>query len=65
MSSWMETVKRVYKEGKAKDPSYTFTQALKDAKGQYKKGSPTERANKRSHKGTRKNKKTRRGRKRK
>ena len=36
-SPWIEHVKEYYQEKKKADPNYKYTQALKDAKGTYKK----------------------------
>ena len=38
MSSWLDTVKKTFKEGRAKNASYKFKDALKDAKKVYNKG---------------------------
>lgn len=38
MSTWLDTVKQTFKEGRAKDASYKFKDALKDAKKIYNKG---------------------------
>jgi hypothetical protein len=64
--SWIEVVKRVFKENKAKNPDFKLGQAMKIAKKIYKK--PTEvgtnktaakkmRKSRKNNKGTRKNKK--------
>jgi len=37
LTAWNIHTKKVYAAGKAKNSKYTFTQALKDAKGTYKK----------------------------
>ena len=42
MSKWTDTVTAVYKQNKAKNSSYKFKQAMKDAKKVYKKGSSGE-----------------------
>ena len=42
MSKWTDTVTAVYKENRAKNSSYKFKQAMKDAKKIYKKGSKGE-----------------------
>jgi hypothetical protein len=36
-SAWIEHVLAVHKEKKKKNPDYKYSQALKDAKGTYKK----------------------------
>lgn len=41
--SWIEVVKRVFKENKAKNPEYKLGQAMKEAKKIYKK--PTDVSN--------------------
>jgi len=38
MSTWLDTVKKTFKEGRAKNVSYKFKDALKDAKKVYNKG---------------------------
>ena len=38
MSSWLDTVKKTFKDGRSKDPNYKFKNALKDAKKFYNKG---------------------------
>jgi hypothetical protein len=38
-SSWITHAKKVYNEGKKKNPDYKYSQALKDAKKTYKKSS--------------------------
>lgn len=64
--SWIEVVKRVFKENKAKNPEYKLGQAMKEAKKIYKQ--PTDvtnnktaakkmRKSRKNKKGTRKNKK--------
>ena len=42
MSKWTDTVTAVYKQNHAKNSSYKFKQAMKDAKKIYKKGSSGE-----------------------
>lgn len=42
MSKWTDTVTAVYKQNHAKNSSYKFKQAMKDAKKVYKKGSSGE-----------------------
>lgn len=42
MSKWTDTVTEVYKINRAKNSSYKFKQAMKDAKKVYKKGSKGE-----------------------
>ena len=37
-SAWITHVKSVYQKGKKKNASYTYGQAMKDAKKTYKKG---------------------------
>ena len=37
-SAWITHVKSVYAKGKKKNASYTYGQAMKDAKSSYKKG---------------------------
>ena len=37
-SAWITHVKSVYAKGKKKNASYTYGQAMKDAKGSYKRG---------------------------
>ena len=37
-SAWITHVKSVYAKGKKKNASYTYGQAMKDAKQTYKKG---------------------------
>ena len=40
--SWMQLVQRVYRDGKSKNSSYKFKQAMVDAKKMYKApGAPT------------------------
>ena len=56
MSSWIDTVTRVYKENHAKNPNYKFKQAMSDAKKVYKKGSSapmTKKMRRRRTRGTR------------
>ena len=38
MSSWLDTVKKTFKDGRKRNASYKFKDALKDAKKVYKKG---------------------------
>jgi hypothetical protein len=38
MSSWLDTVKKTFHEGRAKNANYKFKDALKDAKKYYNKG---------------------------
>jgi hypothetical protein len=38
--SWMQVVQRVYRDGKSKNSSYKFKQAMVDAKKVYKHGGP-------------------------
>lgn len=38
MSTWNDTVKKTFKQGRLSNPSYQFKDALKDAKKFYKKG---------------------------
>ena len=40
MSKWTDTVTAVYKQNLAKNSSYKFKQAMKDARKVYKKGGP-------------------------
>ena len=37
MNKWLTHVKTVFQKGKKKNPDYTYTQALQDAKASYKK----------------------------
>ena len=37
-SAWITHVKSVYAKGKKKNSSYTYGQAMKDAKASYKRG---------------------------
>ena len=37
-SAWITHCKAVYAKGKKKNPSYKYSQAMKDAKASYKKG---------------------------
>ena len=37
-SAWITHVKSVYAKGKKKNASYTYGQAMKDAKSSYRKG---------------------------
>jgi len=39
MSTWLDTVKQTFKDGRKKSASYKFKDALKDAKKVYNKGS--------------------------
>ena len=41
MTAWTDTVSKVYKENKAKNPNYKLKDAMKDAKKVYKSGSST------------------------
>lgn len=38
MSSWLDTVKKTFKDGRKRNASYKFKDALKDAKKVYNKG---------------------------
>ena len=54
-SKWVEHVKAFYQKKKKSNPSYKYSQAMKDAKATYKKVGAT--ATKKSKKTTRKSKK--------
>lgn len=41
MSAWNDLVKKTFKMGKAKNPSYSLGDAMKDAKKAYKTGATT------------------------
>ena len=41
MSAWNDLVKKTFKQGKAKNPSYSLGDAMKDAKKIYKTSSST------------------------
>jgi len=43
-SAWITHVKSVYAKGKKKNSSYTYGQAMKDAKGSYKRGGKAQKA---------------------
>lgn len=59
MSGWIETVKRVYKENRAKNPSYKYKQAMVDAKKVYKSsGTSSNVAEGKSKRKTKKSKKS-------
>ena len=53
MTEWMRRVKKMYSEKHAKNPDYTFTDAMKDAKVGYKSKSTTSHKRSRSRGGKR------------